>query len=499
MPGTIRDLDVLVVDDNKAARLMMREMLEAFGFSVETAVSGESALELLGGAETDFDLILMDWRMPGIDGVETIRTLREKEEHRAIPVILMTAFGSHEDMEAIDETLIDAFVLKPVKQSVLFDTIVQLFDEDAELVRASEDLGVLTRTKMYQERLRGAHVLLVEDNPVNQQVAAEILADASIRVEVASDGQEAVEKVRKGEYDGVLMDVQMPGMDGFEATRLIRYAGGFENLPIIAMTANAMKGDRERCLAAGMNDYIAKPIDVDQLFDTMRKWITPRPHDEPGGPGESGKSDLRPALVELPVVEGIDGGAALRRLGGRKELLLRLLRDFARTQGAAAAEIRDCLERGDLAAAERTAHTLKGLAGGIGAGGLARSAESLEASIRRGDTEAASRGAVQLEEDVRRIVEGIEEAVTPAEPAAAHGREKRELSSREKAEIAGLVKRLHRLLTENDIDAEEVFEELVGLVRGSRYARDLETLRGSIEAYDFAEARQALEGMDLNG
>jgi CheY-like chemotaxis protein len=244
----------------------------------------------------------MDWKMPGMDGIEASRRIKDHEGLSKIPaIVLVTAYGREEIMQQAEEVGLEGFLLKPVNPSMLFDTIIQAFGE--EVPEASRVVQIYEQEAETLERIRGANVLLVEDNEINQQVAREILEGAGLNVALAADGQEGVNAVKEDNYDAVLMDVQMPVMDGYAATHEIRKDKSFKDLPIIAMTAHAMAGDENKSLEAGMNGHVTKPIDPDQLFSTLQKWIKPSKKrvQQPEVPLESLESDqAEPDEEQLP-------------------------------------------------------------------------------------------------------------------------------------------------------------------------------------------------------
>ena len=293
---------------------------------------------------------------------------------------MVTAYGREEVLKQAEETGFENVLIKPVTSSILFDTAVVALGtqrERAETVQAGPSFDI--------ERMRGARVLLVEDNEINQEVAMGQLEDAEVFVDLAENGAVALRLVRENEYDVVLMDMQMPVMDGIEATRIIRADQRFDKLPIIAMTANAMASDRALCLDAGMNDHIAKPIDPDQLFGVLLRWI--RRTDGAGSivlPGTPLRASERRAGDLPPDIKGIDVRAGLTRTGGNLKRYEALLRKFAEQQEGAVGTIRRALAVGDAATAERTAHSLKGAAGTLGAATLSQSASEAEATIKAG-------------------------------------------------------------------------------------------------------------------
>ncbi|NVM21790.1 MAG: response regulator [Desulfobacterales bacterium] len=274
---SLKGLKVLVVDDTKTARTVIGKILRSFTFDVDTASSAEEGLEKLRESLTGdkpLELVVMDWKMPGTDGIAASKKIKEDPQLAHIPIIMMTAFGREQEMRQAETMGIDAFLIKPLEPSLLFDTIMKLFGQK-ELESTAPLYQTVAKESVAIQRLGGAKILLAEDNVINQEVASEILANAGIIVDTANNGNEAVDALNRTTYDCVLMDVQMPEMDGFEATRLIRQDPKFAKLPIIAMTAHAMKGDREKCIEAGMDDYVTKPLEPEVLFSTLDKWIKP--------------------------------------------------------------------------------------------------------------------------------------------------------------------------------------------------------------------------------
>ena len=292
----LEELKVLVVDDNATSRQILQDILESFSFDVYLAASGEEALEEIKKADRDqqFELVIMDWQMPGMDGIEASKRIKNHKGLSKIPpIILITAYGREELMRQADKIGLEGFLLKPVNSSMLFDSIMQALGKEVQ------DVSQVGRKKEQRAEelntIYGARVLLVEDNEINQQVAQEILQGAGLNVTVANNGQEGVDAAKKKQYDAILMDIQMPVLDGYTATRAIRKwevglrpvgaikacapegrrNEGKDPIPIIAMTAHAMAGDEQKSIEAGMNDHVTKPIDPDQLFATLQKWIKP--------------------------------------------------------------------------------------------------------------------------------------------------------------------------------------------------------------------------------
>ncbi len=276
----LRGRRVLLVDDNACARDVLADMSAALGLEADTAVGGQDALrkvELADASDKPYDLVLLDWKMPGLDGVQCAHVLNQREHLRQqAPVVLMvTAFGRDEVHKRLAERRLSvgALLIKPITPSALFDACSQALGLTAPAsTHTTKREEALLRN---QARLRGAQILLVEDNAVNREIALALLRRAGIVVSVAYDGQEALDMLGQQPFDGVLMDCQMPVMDGYAATRALRQQPQWRELPVIAMTANALVGDRDKVLAAGMNDHIAKPIKVEEMFATLARWVRP--------------------------------------------------------------------------------------------------------------------------------------------------------------------------------------------------------------------------------
>ena len=385
-PADIQGLTVLVVDDCVDSRTIMRKMLESFGFHVEMAGSGVESLKRLEDSEmreNPVDLVMMDWLMPELNGIEASRIIRT-EMNLHIPIILMTAFGREAEMIYAEKVGINGFLIKPIYQSTLFDAIMDAF-EKKDVKSAKLRKHITTRTSIYKNRLKGVRILVAEDNTTNQEIALAMLEGIGILAEIANNGKEAVEAVRRSHYDAVLMDIQMPVMDGYEATRAIRKDPEFVSLPIIAMTAHAMKGDEEKCREAGMDGYISKPVNQERLFQVLWRVLKtgiepPRIQDiEPDGAGPETRELTGCLPAKLP---GIDIQEALNNLNLDNDTFKRILEGFLKNNQDTRNKIRDASDKNDWAVLLRLAHNLKGSGANIGAGNLHRSAEALEKACR---------------------------------------------------------------------------------------------------------------------
>jgi CheY-like chemotaxis protein len=422
----LRGMKVLVIDDNATSREILKDMSESFTFEVCVAASGPEGIAELEAASKDkpFELVIMDWKMPSMDGIEASKCIKSHTGLSKIPAIIMvTAYGREEVMKQAEEIGLEGFLLKPVSPSMLFDVIMQAFGE-----AVPETSRIVKRHEQEADALkhiRGANVLLVEDNEINQQVAQEILEGAGLRVSLANNGQEAIEAIYKNEYDAVLMDVQMPVMDGYTATGKLRQDQRFKELPIIAMTAHAMAGDEDKSLQAGMNGHVTKPIDPDQLFATLQKWIKPsekraavQKSDDSVVPSKADKAVSIEA--ELPEsLPGFDLTDGLKRLQGNKTLYRTLLLHFAADYNEAANQIREALDAKDFEQAHSLVHNIKGLAGNLSATELQAAAVAMEKLVKgqaakTSSDEELNRKIIELES----VLEQALDAVQALEPIA---------------------------------------------------------------------------------
>jgi signal transduction histidine kinase/CheY-like chemotaxis protein/CHASE3 domain sensor protein len=378
VPAKLAQLRALIVDDNDVARQILREALDTIAKRVDVVASGNEALVAIRehDAAEPYDIVFMDWRMPGMDGLQASRYIKSDETLTQQPaIVLVTAFGREEVREEAERLQLDGFLLKPVTRSMIVDTLVNVFAEEREHAGHAA-------VQEQDTRLRGARILLTEDNEINQQIAIELLESAGAAITVANNGREAVDTLSKNTqppFDVVLMDLQMPEMDGYQATTKIRSDPRFADLPIVAMTAHATIEERQRCLAAGMNDHIAKPIDPVGLIETVGRYYRVADAAAVNSPNvEARTANVTPATSSAML----DTEAGLMRVAGNQTLYQSLLRQFVDKQSSAPDQIRKALDTGEKGLAERVAHTLKGVAGNIGATQVHSSAAALEKAIR---------------------------------------------------------------------------------------------------------------------
>ncbi len=488
IPPDLEMLRVLVVDDNETSRQILKATLEKFQWEVVTANSGLEALEAVEASqqrnERPYNVILMDWKMPGMDGIEAAMQIKSNTNLPAMPMIIMvTAYGREEVLKQAQSARLDGFLVKPISPSVLLDAVMEAFGEQIEKRSHSGALSDQRPTGF--EEIRGAHILLVEDNEVNQLVAGELLTREGFWVTMASDGRIAVNLVaeRKGDFDVVCMDLQMPEMDGYTATQEIRKAG-YTRLPIIAMTADAMSGVAERCLAAGMNDYVTKPIDPQELFAALTRWVKPgtrTPYQATAVPVES-----EPAFPSLP---GIDIAAGLERMVGNRAAYRKLLLKFAESKVQADTEILEAWKSHDIQLAVRLAHTLKGVAGNLGATGLQHASKELEAAIKEERNDVLPLLEV-FSQELKTVMQSIALLEPAAKPQPAGGEASAATVNME--EIAPVLKRLRALLEDDDMEAMDCLTELQDKVKGTTVEAALQEISKALGGYDFGKALKIL-------
>ena len=374
----LQGLRVLIVDDVLSARKILKVLVGSLGYEAMVMATAEEALDEL--RRVPYDLVVLDWRMPEVDGFQAARLIRNAGLQTPPRIIMMTAYGDEEVRQRVEEEGLDGFLLKPVTSSALFDAISTAFGRQGP--RRMLHPPALGPSAEHLGRLQGARVLLVEDNGFNQQVAMELLAAMGVQVTLAVDGQDALEAVKSRAFDLVLMDLQMPVMDGYEATRRLREDPACAHLPILAMTAHAMAQERERCRVLGMNDYITKPINPGDLAATLARWV---PQAAPAVLPQAQASPQEAGLQE--AMAGIETARGLACFSGRMELYDRMLQRFLELKEGAVEEVRDAVLQEDWTLASRLAHSMISVAGTIGAMDLSQSALTLQDAIRNGPPE----------------------------------------------------------------------------------------------------------------
>jgi len=490
----LRGRRVLVVDDNKMSRIVLSDMLAGMTFVVQDVASGKVALEeIRSSAEAGkpYDVVLLDWRMPEMDGIRTARAIRELPLSLFPHMVMVTAYGREEVLKEAALAGLEDVLIKPVSASTMFDTMVQVLGGKREEKRDGDQKAAPLTTNL--AAIKGFSILLVEDNEFNQQIACELLTGAGFKVDVAEDGQKSIEMLEKRSYDIVLMDMQMPVMDGVMATLEIRKDDRFRDLPIVAMTANVMEADIEKCREAGMQDHIGKPIDPDELFGKLLKWVKPRQHErveEATGMSieKINKEETKPENQDdLPDIPGLDTNLGLKRVTGKKDFYLKMLMKYVDNQGQAPVQIRQSLDADDYGTAERLAHMAKGVSGNIGATHLQKLAAILEKAIREGMPR------YELGERLDTFAEAhgkLIDHLTEAFPAVAV---REEVGKVDDVKAAAVYEKMMELLANDDLEAVDFLEMENDALRDILGTTHFGHFEHAVKQYGFAQALELLK------
>lgn len=483
----LQGLKVLVCDDNATSLDILNEILESFTFRPTLVSSGKEAIEELAqNQDNPYELLVIDWKMPEMDGLETTRLIMTDKRIKPPVIVMATAYGRDEVALQSKELGIKGFINKPISYSELFDTIIAAFGKETTRKIKRKEKGVRFLDDL--EKRQGARVLLVEDNETNQQVAIELIEGVGLIVDLANDGKEAVDKISKadkGYYEIVLMDLQMPVMDGYDATEIIRQTVSKEDLPILAMTADVMQETKERCESLGMQGFVMKPIDLDELFGALVKWVSPGENVK-GQKSDGGKKDkVRDKMdVIVPGFELINTEDGLSRVGGNKVLYLKLLTKFSDKGTEHYEEILREQKEGDQVVAIRLAHTLKGVAGNLGIDGVFEAAKVVEAQLKEEESGTLALG------DLQKAVDAVVEDLKKLTKTESKPEEKVKLK-----DVLDKLERLKELLEDDDPEAKIILEE-IGMVEG--YEDHFKAIRANVESYDFEEAANILIQKILN-
>ncbi|GAB2658648.1 response regulator [Vibrio panuliri] len=482
----LSNISVLIVDDSDTAREILHTLCHTLKIDAALASSAEEALEKITFAQQQsrpFDVVLTDWKMPNMDGLELACQVAQNKALTAKPyMILVTAYDKDELIRQAGSTKIDACLTKPVSASTLLDTLLSVITKDhavsQRVICDKIDLNIAPE-------IAGAKVLLVEDNAINQQIATELLHLIGVEVVTANNGQEAVERVMSETFDIVLMDVQMPVMDGYQATIKIRETYDQQSLPIIAMTANAMAGDREKCLTAGMNEHLSKPINPNQVFQALANWIKP-----------TGVVSDAPRLMEYIAtepttelrIEGFDTASALARMGGNVAAYKKTLANVAASEADVVQRVVHAVANGEIQLAVIAAHSLKGIAGNIGAVDLVKPAEQLEHALalqqqqRRCEIGAGEQELLnQIDQRVCQMIAAIQVALAEdAQPVSQEGVDD--------VLCQQLIERLYVQMDDFDSAAVETFDQLLASSNGKFDSALAAQASQALNNYDFESA-----------
>lgn len=500
-PPNLQTRRALVVDDQETSLVILRAILESWHCQVCTANSGEAGLQLFLQAQAraePFDLLILDWKMPGMSGLDTARAINDAVRHsqgnRPPTIVMVTAYGREDLIKELGSLVVDAILTKPVTPSNLFDTVVRFQPGKPAPSQQMADVFGITRATL--NSLRGASILLVEDNELNQQVAQEFLVKGGLSVTVANNGLEALKLIQMTHFDAVLMDLHMPVMDGFEATRRIRALPLGAKLPIIAMTAAAMAEDRQASAAAGMNDHIAKPIDPQTLADALVRWI------KPGTPGTNAipaeetvlsHPDIQREIAALEeALPGVAIRVALMRMAGNTALYRRLLQAFADRHQNLAATLRSLQRAGHLDQLYREAHNLTGEAGNLGFELVKTSASILAQRIKSGSAQ-------QLSEPTEVLAAACETMLVTLRnlTAGTHDKDKSApVQEKRQLDLTLLPPILHQLaldLKSKNFGARRLANELEELTRATEWTEEISAIVVAVRQLRYDTALSALE------
>ena len=468
---------VLIVDDNQESCLILNQYLDHFGCEVTIKNSGEDALELIENTDTTFDFILMDWRMPGIDGVETTKRIRQLSKiHATTDILMVTAHDKMELSQKLEDDQVSGIIVKPVEEQELLDTLLSRFGFAA----TSEFKG----NSGLPKQVVGAKVLLVEDNEINQLIASEVLAKQGVYIDIADNGKEGVDAVIKAyeegdPYEGVLMDIQMPVMDGYQATIELRKDPRFKGLPIIAMTANAMSQDKDRARESGMNDHISKPIENDQLFAIMGRWIVAKNPDKHNKPIQ--EETIEEVKTDNLHIEGVDTEAAIKRCGGNKDLFISVLQKFADKQIGAGERLSKIEQEQNFTLLQEEAHAIKGVAANLGISNVSTHAEIVEHALKyeKGYAKVLLDNLiVELEKSLAIIHTFLREY---------QGKAVNKEEVEEVQDLTPLIQELQDLLEAGDPEAGEIVKKIIPSIKDENTLEQLKEIQQKISLYEFEE------------
>ncbi|MBQ5964751.1 hybrid sensor histidine kinase/response regulator [Massilia sp. ZL223] len=490
--ATLQDVRALVVDDSGTAREALVEMLHGLGVRADAAPSGEQCLVALERAQSDgqpYQVVLMDYLMPELDGMETIRRIRRCARDAAPPAILMVSACTRESvLQQEGELPLDGFLHKPVGPALLYHSLLQVLHPSTDAAALSAPAALPGMPALPDiPRLDGARILLAEDNANNREVALDFMAAARMSVDVAFDGVQAVRMAEEGDYDLVLMDIQMPELDGLSAAREIRRNPRLAELPIVAMTAHALPSDRARSLAAGMNDHVTKPIDPDLLFCTLLKWIDPARLQGRTLPPAAAHPAVSEPVGALPPVPGIDWRQALDNVSGQRSRLEKRAGSFVREYAGAPRILREALSGGDHARLQSLAHNLKSSGAYVGAFELSAAANRLEQDLRAGQFERLAVQVPALVASAETVLAGLAQLAAAALPRQA-----------DPHAVAQVIQRLQSYLADDDARAEDALSELESLLAGTTHAGALAPVRRAVEDIEYGAALAPLGALALD-
>ena len=472
-------LRILVVDDNEISRLVISNALQQFGCQTDVVDSGEAAIALLEGNQTPYHLACIDWRMPGLNGLQTCQAIKQNPNILALPqVIMVSAYNQEGILKHGQDIGVTAFLNKPISPSTLFDTLIAVLNEDSSEHTPLPPISSHRPAPAHTQPLAGIKVLVAEDNAMNQKVARELLAQAGIAVFIAGNGKEVLDILGRENVDCVLMDIQMPVMDGYTATREIKKHKQWQSLPVIAMTANVMQSDKQACADAGMIDHIAKPINPSALFATLAKHVS---RDVSAMTLPSAASSG--VVTELESLSDFDTPTALLRVGGNLSSYMALLKQFWTDERFTADNLIKSVEQNDRSTLAFELHRLKGVSGNIGATALFNAVTIAERQLNE--------SVLNTEQQIGSVIDALQQARTKIEPI---------LVSHQKPEVhpegsfIDIAKKLIDQVNGFDASSNDTCAMAMQLAPDT-YIETLTALHHALESYDFEHAMQLVTSL----
>jgi len=502
VPEFVRRLRVLIVDDNEPARLSLEEILKSFGFKVEVSSDGKHAVNMATSAikeKRPYDLILMDWKMPGLDGITAAKYILNEPSKKKEPIVIMvTAYGLSELDIASKGVPISGALIKPVCPSTLLDSILRalgkkgIFHDKRRALTSSVNGQLLGR-------LEGKRILLVEDNEINQELATEILEEAGLVVSIAENGLVALKKIKQQSFDIILMDINMPEMDGVTATQKLREMPDYNHIPIIALTANALSGDKEKYLSAGLDDYLTKPLKIHEVLATISRWVSKGDQPELQQVSTAKVTEVINSRSSAKKVKGsteypfthIDSKQGLFYCNGNTVLYEKLLNKFL-TNRDFHKKFTSALNEGGWELAERLAHTLAGLAANIGAELVSDASRRLQAACKDKDKKLCLSLSSKLSEYIASVIVDIEQCLKlTIEPESS----KKEVTEQEVSQLMSLFEEVKEKVSDNDTLAKLAYDEFKKKLPAS-VAIKVAQFGSALNEYDFERAQEQLKQVE---
>lgn len=494
-PHNLQGIRVLLVDDSESARSVIRSMLWSFGLHVIEASNAEEAVRLYREESKEFpiSLIITDWEMPGKNGVEMLEELRREKVIESPSVLMVSAYGAEKvQLDKFNNNIIDEYLTKPVSPSILFDTIQKTLYKNkfATLIGTANSSDV----QRFSQILEGKRVLLVEDIEINAELAIDLLNDVGVSVSHAANGQIAIDKLNNEDFDAILMDIQMPVLDGLTTTRLIRQSGAHAGKPIIAMTAHAMAGEREKSIAAGMNEHLSKPIDPKKLYQTLVDFLSPQSniseldHDQ--------NQAINQELVNFPSIKGVNVNDGLYRCGYKPLFYIKVLLSFAKTYGNLVPDINNLIVNNDNIELGKLLHAIAGVTGNIGALELSKKARSLSQLFlehTNNDTNELIPQVIEIANQIEAISKQIHKEFDKQQDQSIHNKK-----PIEKQELQDLLIKIIQLVEESDSSAVDLINEAIEQFTFGEFEKPILSAFKALEVLEFDEALIHLNKIPTN-